>query len=79
MNIDFVTLVAAQERTRQVSQEALPDAPVLADFLPERKARLGRIRAGLSVRLHTMADRIAPAPPIGEPAGIVRSIDPQGC
>jgi hypothetical protein len=50
MTPDFVTLMAASKVTRSTAHSALPDAPVIADFIarPEREPRILTLRKRLA-------------------------------
>ena len=50
MNPDFVTLMAASIVTRSTAHSALPDAPVIADFIErtERAPRMTTLRKRLA-------------------------------
>jgi hypothetical protein len=51
MTPDFVTLMAASKVTRSTAHSALPDAPVIADFIaprPEREPRMFTLRKRLA-------------------------------
>jgi hypothetical protein len=50
MTPDFVTLMAASKVTRSTAHSALPDAPVIDDFIakPEREPRIWTLRKRLA-------------------------------
>ena len=50
MTPDFVTLMAASKVSRSYAQSALPDAPVIADFIArtEREPRMFHLRKRLA-------------------------------
>ncbi len=50
MTPDFVTLMAASKVTRSSAHSALPDAPVIADFIAksEREPRISTLRKRLA-------------------------------
>jgi hypothetical protein len=69
MNYDVIALMHAAQETRYSAQSALPDAPVVADFLHRREPVSTRIRRAAGNALIAAADRIAP-----EPVGSLRTV-----
>ena len=70
MTPDFVTLMAASNVSRSHAHSALPDAPVIADFIarPEREPRISTLRKRLAGMIWPgelvlpRVDRSIPAP-----------------
>ncbi len=73
MTPDVITLMMASKRAREESQSALPDAPVIADFIDRspRVPRFESLRKRLATRIWpgeltvSTIEQPAPAPATG--------------